>query len=122
MRRVEKKKTIKNKKKATKYKRSATLRLDNDETVLAKSIYKKDSRVFNTNDIEIDKIRLSDKNLYIKKYESYKHYVFYEDDEYISLEIILFDVQGFCNDHKDNGKKMNFKLDNGSLEEIIDIF
>ena len=119
---MEKKKTIKNKKKATKYKRSATLRLDNDETVLAKSIYKKDSRVFNTNDIEIDKIRVSDKNLYIKKHESYKHYVLYEDDKYISLEIILLDVQGFCNDHKDNGKTMNFKLDNGSLEEIIDIF
>ena len=48
--------------------------------------------------------------------------MFYKDDEYIPLKNILLDIQGFYNDYKDNGKTMNFKLDNGSLGEIIDIF
>ena len=34
------------------------------------NIYKKDSRVFNISDIDIDKIRVSDKKLYKKKHGS----------------------------------------------------
>ena len=56
-----KKKTIKNNKKTTKDKKSATLKLDDGETVLAKSICKETTRVFNISDIDIDKIRVSDK-------------------------------------------------------------
>ena len=57
------------------------------------------------------------------EYYSYKYYVFYEhDDEYIPLKIILKDVVGYNNDYKDNGKTMNFKLDDGSLNKIYEIF
>ena len=49
--------------------------------------------------------------------------MFYEhDDEYIPLKIILKDVVGYYNDYKDDGKTMNFKLDDGSLNKMYDIF
>ena len=57
--------------------------------------------------------------------------MFYEhDDKYIPLKIILLDVVGYYNDYKDNSKygakyrakKMNFKLDDDSLDKICDIF
>ena len=49
--------------------------------------------------------------------------MFYEDDnEYIPLRIILLNVTGFYNIFKDNGKTMNFKLNDDSQEKIIDIF
>ena len=48
--------------------------------------------------------------------------MFYEhEDEYIPLKIILKDVVGYYNDYKDNGKTMNFKLDDDSLDKIYDI-
>ena len=49
--------------------------------------------------------------------------MFYEhNDKYIPLKIILIDVVGYYNGYKDNGKTMNFKLDDNSLHKIIDIF
>ena len=118
-----KKNTIKNNKKATKDKKPATLKLGDGKTVLAKSINKETTRVFNISDIDIDKIKVSDKKLYIKKHDSCKHYVFDEyDNEYIPLKITLLDVPGFYNIYNDNGKTMNFKFDDDSLEKIIDIF
>ena len=111
-----KKKTIKNNKKATRYKKPITLKLNNGVEIPARSIDKEDSRVFNINNINIDKIKVSDKKLYNKNNDSYKHYVFYKDvNEYIPLKITLLDVP-------DDGKTMNFKLDDNSLEKIIDIF
>ena len=56
-----KRKTVKNIKKVSRDKNPATLRLDYGAFVDAKSIYKKDSRVFNINDIDIGKIKISDK-------------------------------------------------------------
>ena len=57
----------------------------------AKNIYKEDSKPFNISDIDIDKIRVSNKKLYNKEHGSYKHYVFYEDgNEYIPLKICSF--------------------------------
>ena len=51
---------------------------------------------------------------------SYKYYVFYEhDDEYIPLKIILKDLVGYNNDYKDNGKTINFELDDNLLDKII---
>ena len=45
--------------------------------------------------------------------------MFYEhDDKYIPLKIILRDVIGYYNDYKDNGKTMNYKLDDNPLEKI----
>ena len=57
--------------------------------------------------------------------------MFYEhDDKYIPLKIILKDLVGYYNDNKDNSKydakysakKMNFKLDDDSLDKIYDIY
>ena len=49
--------------------------------------------------------------------------MFYEhDDEYIPLKIILKDVVGYYSDYRDNGKTMNFKLDDGLLNKSYDIF
>ena len=57
--------------------------------------------------------------------------MFYEhDDKYIPLKIILKDLVGYYNDYKDNSKydakysakKMNFKLDDDSLDKIYDIY
>ena len=75
------------------------------------------------NDVDINKIRVSDKNLYNKKHNSYKYYVFYKhDDKNIPLKIILRNVIDYYNDYKGNGKTMNFKLDDDSLDKIYDIF
>ena len=119
-----KKSTIKNSKKVSKDKKSITLKLNNDVEIPAESIYKEDSRVFNISDIDIDRISVSDKKLYNKNHDSYKHYVFYEDDddEYIPLKITLLDVPGYYNLFNDDGKTINFKSDNNSFEKNIDIF
>ena len=114
--------TIKNNKKESKDKKPITLRLDNGVKIPAKNIYKEGSRVFNINDKDMDKIRVSDKKLHNKKHNSYKHYVFYEDDdEYIPLKTTLLDVQGYYNIFENNSKTMNFKLDDDPLGKITDI-
>ena len=114
-----KKKTIKNNKKVSKDKKTITLKLNNGVEIPAKNIYKEDLKIFNINDIDIDKIRVSDKKLYDKKHNSYKHYVFYEDgNEYISLKITLLDVLGYYNTFEADSKTMKFKLDDNSLEKI----
>ena len=96
-------------KKASKDKKIIKLRLNNGAEIFAKTIYKKDDDFFEINDIDIDKIRVSDKKLYNIKHDSYKHFVFYEDgDKYILLRITFKDVLGFYNDYKDNGKAMGF--------------
>ena len=116
-------------KNASKNKKIPTLRLDNDDVIPAKTTYIKDTECFRVNDIDNNKIRVSDKKLYNKEHNSYKYYVFYEhDNKYIPLKIILRDVVGYYNDYKDNGeydskysaKTMNFKLDDDSLDKIID--
>ena len=120
-----KKNTTKNNKinKASKNRKILTLRLDNDDEIPANTIYIKDVECFRIIDIDIKKIRVSDKKLYNKEHNSYKYYVLYErDDKYIPLKIILGDVVGYYNDYKDNGKTTNFKLDDDSLDKIIDVF
>ena len=83
-------------------------------------IYKEDSRVFKINDIDIDKIRVSNKKLYNKEHGSHKHYFLYENDnEYIHLKISLLDVYGYYNIFKGNSKTMNFNLDDNSFEKIL---
>ena len=118
-----KKNTTKSNKKASKNRNIPTLRLDNDAEIPAKTTYIKDTKCFNLNDVVTNKIKVSDKKLCNKEHNSYKYYVFCKhDDEYIPLKIILKDVIGYWNDDKDNGKTMNFKLEDGSLNKICDIF
>ena len=118
-------------KKASKNRKIPTLRLDNDAEIPAKTTYLKDTKCFRINDIDINKIRVSDRKLHNKEHNSYKYYVFYEhDDEYIPLKSFLIDVVGYYNDYKDNSKydakysakRMNFKLDDDSFDKIIDFF
>ena len=74
-------KSNKNNKKLSKNRKISTLRLDNDVEISAKTAYIKDMECFKINDIDINKIRISDKKLYSKEHNSYKYYVFYEHDD-----------------------------------------
>ena len=74
-----KKNTTKNIKKPSK--ESLTLRLDNDAQIPAKTIYMKDTKYFKIDDVDINKIRVSDEKLYSKEHNSNKYYVFYEHDD-----------------------------------------
>ena len=52
------------------------LNLDNEKKIPAKIIYMKDnSKYFGINDININKIRISEKSLYSKQYNAFKYYV-----------------------------------------------
>ena len=90
--------TTKNNKKASKNRKIPTSRLVNYADIPPKTTYIKNTACFRINDIDTDKIRVSDKNLYNKQHNSYKYYVLYEhDNEYIPLKIILEDVVGYYN-------------------------
>ena len=104
--RISEKGTKKKTKKQQKIKKPIALKPNNGVEKPARSIDKKDSRVFNINDIDIEKIKVSDKKL----------------NEYIPLKITLLDVPGYYNIFNDDGKTMKFKLDDNSLEKVIDIF
>ena len=117
--------------KASKNRKILTLRLNSDDEIPEKTAYIKDTECFRINDVDINNIRVSDKKLYNKEHNSYKYYVFYEHNyKYIPLKIILRDVVGYHNDYKDNSKydskysanRMNFKLDDDSLDKSYDIF
>ena len=54
-------------KKAAKNKTISTLKLDNGAEIPAMTIFMKDSKHFNINDIDINKIRVSDAKLFMKK-------------------------------------------------------
>ena len=103
----EKKNTAKNTKKTPENKKMLMLKLDNRVEVPAKATYMKDNtKCLKINDIDINKIRVSEKKLYSKKHNAYKHYVFYEhDDECIPLKNILKDVVGYYDVY--NGEKKN---------------
>ena len=89
-----KKKTNKNKK-ATKAKKPITLRLHDGTTVNASAIYEENTEVFKINDVDINKINVSDKKLYNKIHDSYKCYVFYEhNNKHTPLNIFLSNITG----------------------------
>ena len=121
----------KNNKKASKNRRILRLKFHNGVELPAKTTYMKDTEHIQINDIDINKIRVSDKKLYNKTHNSYKYYVFYEpDDEYIPMRIILKDMVGYYNDYKDNSKydakysakRMNFRANDDSLDKVYDVF
>ena len=76
------------------------LKLDNEKKKkkkkkkkTAKIVYMKDNtKYFGINDIEINKIRISEKSLYGKQHNAHKSYVLYEhNNEYMLLRITLKD-------------------------------
>ena len=111
----EKKNTAKNIKKTPK---TLMLKLDNGVEVPARTVYVKDNiKYFKFNDVEINKIRVSEQRLYSKQHNAYKYYVIYEhDNEYIPLRVTLKGVVGYYDVYNDS-KKMNFKINDGLSDE-----
>ena len=66
-------KNIKDNKKASKNKKILTLRLDDNAEIPLIITYMKDSECFNIDDIDVNKIRVSNKKLYSKEHNSYKY-------------------------------------------------
>ena len=92
------------------------------------NIFRKDSKHFNINDIDINKIRVSEAKLFMKENNSYKHYVFYEDgDKYIPLNICFSKtLRGYYNEYPNEdgnvSKTMSFMIDGDLINRINDIF
>ena len=83
------------------------LKLDNRVKIPAKITYMKDNalKCFKINDIDINKIRVSEKKIYSKKRNAFKYYVFYEhDNEYMLLRIIFKNVVGYYAVYNDDKK------------------
>ena len=99
------------------------LKLDNNNNEIpARIVYKKDNNdCFGIDEIGINKIRVSEKSLYNKQRDAYKHYVLYEhNDKYLPLRITLRDVVGYYDVYNDD-KRMNLKInDDKRLENIFE--
>ena len=78
------------------------LKLDNKYKIPALIVYKKDNNdCFGIDEIDIIKIRISEKSLYNKQHNTYKYYVLYEHiDKYMPLRITLRDLVGFYDVYK----------------------
>ena len=115
-----KKSTIKN---VAKNKKTLMLKLDNEVEVPAKIVYMKhNTKCFKINDIDINKIRVSEQKLYSKQHNAYKYYVLSEhDNEYIPLRIILQNIVGYYDVYNDS-KIMNFKINDEIYHKLNDIF
>ena len=85
----------------------------------AKIVYMKDnSKCLGINDIDINKIRISEKSRYSKQHNAYKYYVLYEhNNEYMPLRIILKDLVGYYDVYNDD-KRMNFKINDELSDKI----
>ena len=87
------------------------LKLDNGKKILAKYVYMKDSsKCFGISDIDINKIRISDKSLYSKQQNEH-------NNEYIPLRITLKDLVGCFDIYKDD-KGMIFKINDELSDKI----
>ena len=122
-------------KKVAKKETIPTLKLDNDVEIPAITTFMKNSKYINISDIDINKIGVSKAKPFIKDDKSYKHNVFYEDDnKYIPLNICFNKtLDGYYNEYTNEDEKgiggvsetMNFVIndDNDDLVcKIIDIF
>ena len=118
-------------KKVAKNKTISMFKIDNDVEISAMTIFMKDSKYFNVNDIDINKIRVSKAKLFIKENNSYKHYIFYEDsDKYIPLNICFSKtLAAYYNEYDDDdrnyvgnvSKTMNFVIsDDIDLVDKVD--
>ena len=72
----EKKDTAKN---TSRTKKIPVLKLDNEMKIPARIVYEKENNdCFGINDIDTNKIRISEKSLCSKQHNAYKYYVLYE--------------------------------------------
>ena len=97
------------------------LKLDNNDKIPARILYAEDNNdCFGTDDIDINKIRISEKSLYSKQHNAYKYYVLYwHNNKYMSLRIIKKDVVGYYDVYNGNDKRMNFKVNNDEHADKI---
>ena len=95
------------------------LQLDNNDKIQAKIVYMKDnSKCFRINDIDINKIRISEKSLYSKQHNAYKYYVLCEhNNEYMPLRITLKGLVAYYDVYIDD-KRMNFKINDELSDKI----
>ena len=82
----EKKDTVKN---TSRTKKIPMLKLNNTNEIPARIVYAKDNNdSFGIDEIDINKVRVSEKSLYNKQHNAYKYYVLYEhNDKYMPLRI-----------------------------------
>ena len=114
----EKKDTAKNTSRTTKIR---MLKLDNEKKIPVRIVFTKDnSKCFGVNDININKIRISEKSLYSKQHNAYKYYVLYgHNNEYMPLRITLKDVVGYYDVYNDD-KRMDFKINDELIDKIYE--
>ena len=102
------------------------LEFDGGDKVLAKTTYMENTKCFDTDEIDIDKRRVSDKYFYKKEDQSYKYCVFYEHNgKHIPLKILLIDVVGYYKEYKSTeytAKIINFKPDANLMDKVYDVF
>ena len=119
-------------KKYDKNKTISNLKLDNDVEIPVMTIFMKDSKYFNINNININKIRISETRVFMKKNNLYKHYIFYEDvGKYIPLDICFSKTLAgyyneYCDDdgkyNRDVSKRMNFVISDDLVDRVDNIF
>ena len=97
---------------------------DNGDQVSVKNTYMGNTYLFEIDEVDINKIRVSKKYLYKKEHESNKHYVFYEHNgKYIPLKIILSGMIGYYNKFKNTAaQKMRFVFKGSLADKFYDIF
>ena len=80
---------------------------------------KDNSKCFGINDIDINKIRISEKSLYSKQHNAYKYYVLYEhNNEYMPLRITLKDLVGYYDVYNDDKRmKLDITLNDFTFEK-----
>ena len=104
------------------------LKRDNNVEIPAMTIFMKDSKYFNVCDIDINKIRVSNTRLIMKKDNLYKYYIFYEDGgKYIPLNTCFSKaLAGYYNDKWfDDGnvsKTIGFVISDDLVDRVNDIF
>ena len=113
----EKKNTAKN---TSRTKKIPMLKLDNEKKIPARIVYMKyNTKCFGINDIDINKIRISEKSLYSKQHNAYKYYVLYEhNNEYMPLRSTMKDVVGYYDVYNNDDKRMNFKINDELSDKI----
>ena len=81
-----------------------------DKKVRRSDFYNKNKKLFNTNDIDVNKILVSKKEKY-GKYNSFKYFIGYNDNDVIKpLYLELSQMTGYINKFNENKKNITMSL------------
>ena len=87
----------------------------NDEKILKSAFYNKSKKIFNTNDIEVNKILVSKKEQY-GKYNSSKYFIGYNDNDVIRpLYLFISQTTGYINKFDKNKITMSLMIKDTQL-------